>query len=188
MKPEEMILDSILNYPLLFHSRLSVLSHQLTFLGNGCSWGSNGELQSSEIEEIKNITVEEKIKNALKKAKKVNDTRFKDTYRTIKKVDEECYKALKRMFDETIEEQVYKTIKNAKEISISLDYDLNDITEYPICGESIICCIPENITDEWLDVCIEFCSLAKLVYEKDFFEKKHKSLLDIKAKRIGVNI
>lgn len=160
--PESFFLQSIRKYPAIFKNKTLVAEHLFLVIGNGYEWGKDGNISQGTYEGIDEeiISVEDAIEAYWKEVEEF-ETRFDlGKVRSAGMIERRKIRHNKNI----------ETIKNSENL-LHRSFTPEELNHPDICEYSMIVNIPDNITDEWKKIVIEFFDKVMVPIKSKFNEE-----------------
>lgn len=160
--PESFFLQSIRKYPSIFKNKTSVAEHPFLVIGNGYEWGKDGNISQGAYEGIdkETISVEDAIEAYWKKVEEFEARFDLGKVRSAKMIERRKIRHNKNI----------ETIKNSENL-LHKPFNHEELNHPDISSYSMIVNIPDNITDEWKKIVIEFFDKVMVPITEKFNEE-----------------
>lgn len=166
MNVKDTVTRALLLYPMIYPNKLAVYNHFFCVIGNGYDW-KKGQLFPSETKRISKLvppTIKEAILIRLGEELEEDWERYVDFQEKFNQgeLDESLPHFLAQLKEDI--QRILNFEDRFNDISIPQKQDLiskQGFTFYPLCRYSAMCCIPDDIRQDWLEAIEETVKVMK---------------------------
>lgn len=181
LNPENFFLQSIRKYPSIYPNKTLVAEHLFMVIGNGYEWGEDGNI-SPRINDCfgeRVVSIEDAINAHIEETIKFQNNFDKDLLNrsSLKSVP----KLVKMKREQRLNNEI-EIIKNSDRL-VKESFNYETINYPDICEYSMIVNIPDNITEAWKKIVIEFFDKV-MIPLKDKLDEKYFNIAEEKINKI----